>query len=182
MEPVSWEAIRRLGLSVAQLRTLRHLAECASVDVRPYTPDRDWKDAVDACEALVRAKLAVSRWCSKANRDGYRITPGGEKVVAFLDEHAEELDAYPVPFEHPEGAAVHGYPLSPEAQELVRLTHEEVERDLDARVTWMWRCARAASRAQERHGRDMLAALHKAVRSAGGVSAFVGAYWAAARS
>lgn len=182
MEPVSWEAIRRLGLSRLQLSMLRHIAACADKDVHPHAPELERTCDVDACEALVRAKLAVSRWCRKANRDGYRITPGGKKVVAFLEQHAEELDASPVPFEHPEGAAVHGYPLSPEAQELVRLTHEAVEHDLDSRVTWMWRCARAASRAQERHGRDMLAALHKAVRSAGGVSAFVGAYWAAARS
>jgi hypothetical protein len=171
----TWTTVRRLGLGLREVKMLLHIArhEAERVDVFPI-PRSDHETA-DACDVLTAALLATRPWSMANDCDGCRLTIDGTRLAQMVLASAWEAPPRSLNAVIADGlidprgdVEVHGYPVSPEARTLLRVSHPNaVVSGLRERFDYARSVHRAALRAEERHGPGILDRLAQAIRTTG---------------
>lgn len=171
-QPITWSTIRIMGLTREQIGIAIRLLILSRDGIGWYVPALSEYAARDACLALREHGLVLSQWrkdpATSVESDGYSLNQFGLAVATFLVANEDQIDDVPCPYEHPETITVAGFPTTLEARYLVAMVYKQTEwSDASFRYDWMRRVHHAASRAEGRHGKDLMPLLDNAIRQLG---------------
>jgi hypothetical protein len=182
MSAETWTTVRRLGLGLREVKMLLQIARHEASTWEVFPIPRGDHETADACDVLTAALLATRPWSMENDCDGCRLTLDGTRLAGMvLAQPAVEASnagaASPRPMDEviadglvdPRGdVEVHGYPVSPEARTLLRVSNPAtVVSGIRERFDYAHRVHRAALRAEERHGPGIMDRLVKASRMTG---------------